>query len=175
MAVDAQNVILSCSAYDNLSYTALRYCLRTVPVSTRTKDTAIHSLGPGMFPLLWSGITSIWQSGSCCYQAPWGAAWSAPMQWPTAPGSPHLSVPVFTSASSCSLAAPSPRMCTLCSLHTTTFFAGLLIGCFVVNAGRVGIPSTTGATLHFRGDSATFDTLSPVPVPYSYFCIIEIT
>jgi len=66
-------------------------------------------------------------------------------------------------------------MCTLRSLLTTTFFAGLLVGCFVVNAGRVGIPSTTGATLHFQGDSAPFDTLSPVPVPYTYFYIIEIT
>ena len=34
-------------------------------------------------------------------------------------------------------------MCTLCGLHTTTFSAGLPIGCFAVDAGRVGIPSTT--------------------------------
>jgi len=27
------------------------YCLRTAPVSTRTKDTAIHSPRPSMFPL----------------------------------------------------------------------------------------------------------------------------
>ena len=34
-------------------------------------------------------------------------------------------------------------MCTLCGLHTTTFSAGLPIGCFAVDAGRVGMPSTT--------------------------------
>jgi len=93
-----------------------------------------------MFPLPWSGIASIWHSGSS--QAPWGTARSAPTQWPSAPESPHLSVHVSTSASSCSLDTPSPRMCTLCSLHTTTFSAGLPIGCFAVDAGRVGIPST---------------------------------
>jgi len=103
------------------------YRLRTAPVSTRPKDAAIHSPRPSMFPLPWSGIASIWHSSSS--QAPWGTARSAPMQWPSAPESPHLSVPVSTSASSCSSDTPSPRMCTLCILHTTTFSAGLPICC----------------------------------------------
>ena len=94
-----------------------------------------------MFPLPWSGIASIWHSGSS--QAPWGTARSPPMRWPSAPESPHLSVHVSTSASSCSLGTPSPRMCTLCGLHTTTFSAGLPIGFFAVDAGRVEIPSAT--------------------------------
>ena len=117
------------------------YCLMTAPVSTLPKDTAIHSPRPSMLPLPWSNIASIWYSGSS--QAPWGTARSAPMQWPSAPESPHLSVHVPTSASSCSLDTPSPRICTLCGLHTTTFSAGLSIGCFAVDACRVGIPSTT--------------------------------
>ena len=116
------------------------YCLITAPVSTRT-DTTIHSHRPGMFPLPWLGIAINWHSGSSS-QAPWETARSVPTQWPSVPESPHMSAPVFTSASSCSLETPSPRMCTLYSLHTTTYSAGLLISHFVVDAGRVGIPST---------------------------------
>jgi len=69
------------------------YCLRTAPVNTCTKDTAIHSSRTSMFPLPWSGIASIWHSSSS--QAPWGAVRSAPMQ--------HLKVYI------CRFMCPHPR------------------------------------------------------------------
>jgi len=65
------------------------YCLGTAPVSTRKKDTAIHS-PPGMSPLPWSGIAFTWHSGSCCSQTPWGTTRSTISIWKSTPVDPRV-------------------------------------------------------------------------------------